>query len=116
MKLVSSIIRIAIAVAIVNAAVRVGVAYWSFYQWKDYAQQTAVLGARLTPQELQNDVLKKAGELLIPVRHDSVDVTRNGMRTIIQGNYVHPIEYFPNQIYPMKFDFQVEATNMAGLR
>ena len=116
MKLVNSIIRIAIAVAILNAAARVGFAYWAFYQWKDFTQQTAVIGYQLSPAELEAAVLDKAAELLIPVRHDSVEVTRKGSRTTIEGKYVQPLEYFPNQMYPMKFSFSVEALNMAGLR
>jgi len=109
MKFVGSLIRVAVAVAVINATVRVGLAYWAFYQLKDEAEKTAVFGARQPEWALQQAVLEKADELLLPVNEDQVVVTRNGFRTIIETNYVQPIEYFPHRSYPMKFEFQVEG-------
>jgi hypothetical protein len=116
MHFVNAVIRIAIAVAIINASARVGFAYWGFYQLRDDAEQTAVFGAKEPAWVLQAAVVEKAGELFLPVEEDHVTVTRNGFKTIIEANYVQPIEYFPNQIYPMKFSFSVEGFNVSGGR
>jgi hypothetical protein len=114
MRLVNSIIRVAVAVAIVNASARVGFAYWAFYQLRDDAEQTAVFGAKEPTWALQAAVLDKASELFLPVEPEQVSVTRNGFKTVIEANYVQPIEYFPSQIYPMEFSFSVEGFSVAG--
>jgi hypothetical protein len=112
MKVVNSIIRVAIAVAIVNATARVGFAYWAYYQLRDHALQVAVFGAQTPPALLQAAVVEKAAELFLPVPEHQVSVTRTGPRTIIEANYVQPIEYFPSKSYPMKFAFSVEGFSM----
>ena len=109
MKFFGSIIRVALAVAVVNATVRVGLAYWAFYQLRDQAEQTAVFGAKQPDWALQQAVLEKADELLLPIDESQVVVTRDGLKTYIEASYVQPIEYFPNQNYPMKFSFEVEG-------
>ncbi len=114
MRLASSLIRVAIAVALANASARVGFAYWAFYQLKDGAEQTAIFGARQPTWALQAAVLDKADQLFLPVEEDQVVVTRNGFKTIIEASYVQPIEYFPSQIYPMEFSFSVEGFSVAG--
>ena len=106
---IGSLIRIAVAVAVLNAAARVGFAYWAFYQLRDGAEQTAIFGADQPTWALQRLVLEKADELFLPVADDGVVVTRDGFKTIIAASYVQPIEYFPHQSYPMKFSFEVEG-------
>jgi hypothetical protein len=114
MRLVNSILRIGLAVAFLNASARVGFAYWAFYQLRDDAEQAAIFGAREPTWALEDAVLAKAGELFLPVQDDQVTVTRNGMKTVIQARYVQPIEYFPNQMYPMEFSFSVEGFSVMG--
>jgi hypothetical protein len=114
MRLVNSLIRVAITVALLNASARVGFAYWAFYQLRDDAEQTAIFGAKEPTWALQAAVLDKADELFLPVVEDQVSVTRNGMKTVIEANYVQPIEYFPNQMYPMTFSFSVEGFSVTG--
>jgi hypothetical protein len=114
MRFVNSLIRVAVAVAILNAAARVGFAYWVFYQLRDDAEQTAVFGAKEPVWALEAAVLDKANELFLPLDENHVTVTRNGFKTIIEASYVQPIEYFPNQTYPMKFSFSVEGFSVSG--
>jgi hypothetical protein len=114
MRFVNSVIRVAVAVAILNASARVGFAYWAFYQLRDDAEQTAVFGSKEPTWALQAAVLDKANELFLPVEPEQVTVTRNGFKTVIEANYVQPIEYFPNQVYPMEFSFSVEGFSVAG--
>jgi hypothetical protein len=114
MRVVNSVFRVAVAVAVINASARVCFAYWAFYQLRDDAEQTAVFGAQEPTWALQAAVLDKASELLLPLEPDQVSVTRNGPKTIIEADYVQPIEYFPNQSYPMKFSFSVEGFSVGA--
>ena len=109
MPFVTSILRIALTVAFLNATARVGLAYWAYYQLRDTAEQTAIFGAKEPTWALESAVLDKADELFVPVDEDHVTVTREGFRTIIEASYIQPIEVFPNQTYPMTFSFSVEG-------
>lgn len=115
MAVISSIVRIGLAVAIINAAARTGFAYWSFYQFKDAAQQTVVFGGQAPTNVLLNTIMERANELFIPLTPDQVHIQRSGPRTVVEASYVQPIEFFPNQMYPMKFSFAVEGFYMGKL-
>ena len=114
MRFLGTLIRIALTVAIINAMGRVGFAYWSFYQLKDNAQQTALFGGEKPTDVLQASVLQKANQLSLPVESDQVVVTRSGPRTSISAQYVQPVEYFPHREYPIKFSFEVEGFTLSG--
>jgi len=116
MKALGSLIRVAVAVAVLNAAARAGFAYWAFYQLRDDAEQTAVFGAREPTWALQQAVLDKANQLLLPVGEDQVVVTRTGPKTTIEARYVQAIEYFPRRSYPMTFSFTVEGFTVGDAR
>jgi hypothetical protein len=108
----SAFLRVALTVAVMNGVARVGFAYWSFFQLKDHAQQTAVFGGQTPTDVLQYAVLEKAHELLLPVTAEQVVISRVGPRTLIRADYEQPIEYFPSRTYPMKFSFAVEGFTM----
>jgi hypothetical protein len=112
MRLVSSLLRVALAVAFLNASARVGFAYWAFYELRDNAEQTAIFGAKEPTWALHAAVMDKADQLLLPVADDEVLVTRDGFKTTIEASYVQPIEYFPNQTYPMQFSFSVQGVRV----
>ena len=116
MRYIGALTRIAVTVAIINAAARFGFAYWAFYQFKDNAQQAALFGGQTSTEILQQGVLNKANELFLPIAADQVRVTRTGPRTLIEASYVQPVEYFPHQQYPMKLSFAVEGFTLAGIR
>ena len=111
MRFMFSVLRIAIAVAIVNAAVRTGSVYWNYYQFEDQAQQLALFGWKTPPDVLRSTALASANQLQIPITEDQINVTRDGPVTTIEASYEQPVEYFPNQQYPLKFSFSVEGRN-----
>lgn len=114
MRYINAFLRVALTVAIINAMARVGFAYWSFYQFKDHAQQTVVFGGQTPTDVLQYAVLEKAHELFLPVSAEQIIITRSGPRTLIRADYEQPVELFPSRSYPMKFSFSVEGFTMGG--
>lgn len=109
-----SVLRIAIAVAVVNGAARTASVYWSFYQLKDHAQQMAIFGWQTPTEVIHTTVMAKAGELRLPVTEEQLRVTRDGPVTMIEANYVQPVEYFPHREYPLKLSFNVEGRNLTA--
>jgi hypothetical protein len=53
-----TIIKLAIALALANAAVRAGMVAMAYYQLKDAAQQEVTWGGRIPPAELASHVLE----------------------------------------------------------
>ena len=112
MRVLKSVLRIGIAVAIINGTARMALVYWSYYQFKDAAQQLAIFGFKAPPEVLRSSAYEKANELLIPITEDAIVVTREGHLTTIQASYEHPVEYFPKKHYPLKLSFSVEGRQM----
>jgi hypothetical protein len=112
---VKTFLKILIAVAILNAAVRGGMAFAGYYQLKDAAQQIITFGANAASGQIQNELLQKAVELEVPLNPADVDVRKDGLHTYVTASYTQPVEVFPNFTYPVNFHFTVEALNMAGL-
>ena len=104
-----TIIKIAISLAIINAAFHAGEAAWRYYQLKDATQQLIIFGSQEHTTELQHRILEKAAELRVPLLPENLTIHRQGTRTYVDAAYTQPVEYFPNQIYPVDLKFSVEA-------
>jgi hypothetical protein len=112
MRFLMTVLKIGIALAIINGTVRAGAVYWNFYQFEDAAQELALFGWQSTPEKLQSATFALASELEIPIAEDQISVTRDGGKTLITAAYEHPVEYFPNRTYPLKLAFSVEGRNL----
>jgi hypothetical protein len=104
-----AVIKLIIAVAIINGAVRSGLAAWKYYQFKDDAQQVVLFGTTTPTDQLRSAILDKAEELDVPLEPDGVDVQRDGDRTVAVASYVQPIELLPMYTYPVDLSFRVEG-------
>ena len=107
-----TIIKLVIAAAIINALFHGGEAAWRYYQLKDAAQQLIVFGAQEHTNELHNRIVQKATELRVPLLPQNIAVHREGTRTFVDASYTQPVEYFPNQVYPVDVKFSVEAYSL----
>ncbi len=103
-----TVIKIAIALAIINAAYHAGEAAWDYYQLKDDTLQLITFGSQESTTELHNRILEKAALLDLPLLPENIAVHRQGTRTTVEAAYTQPIEYFPKQIYQAKLSFLVE--------
>jgi hypothetical protein len=104
-----TIIKILIAAAILNAAARGGMAAFTYYQFRDMAEQLVIFGATSTPAELHDQIVETAADLDVPVEPENITVEREGSRTRAEVAYVQPVEFFPNYTYPVNFSFRVEG-------
>jgi hypothetical protein len=106
---VKTIIKLLITAAILNAAVRGGMAAFTYYQFKDRAEQLVIFGARATPDELHNQIVATAAELEVPIDPENITVEREGPRTRAEAAYIQPVEFFPSYTYPVNLSFRVEG-------
>lgn len=104
-----TIIKLVVMLIVLNAVFRSGQAALSYYRLKDASQQLLQFGGQLPTAQLQNDILRKAWELDIPLDAERVTVERQGPRTLADATYTQPVEIFPGVTYPVRFSFSVEA-------
>jgi hypothetical protein len=111
-----TIIKIAIALALLNATARAGLAAMGYFRLKDAAQQEVTWGGRTPPAKLASNVLDKAAELGVPLEADGVAASRDEDLTVIEVEYTQPIELFPSYVYPVELSFEVQARALTGLK
>ena len=112
--MIKTTLKIAIALAVINAAFHGGDAAWKYYQLKDAILQLITFGSQEHTNELHNRIVQKAAELRVPLLPEDIAVHREGTRTFVEGEYTQPFEYFPNQVYPVELRIFVEnySTNV----
>lgn len=107
-----TIIKLLVALAMVNATARAGLAAWSHFQLKDAAQQLIVFGATVPTDQISYLILDKAVELDVPLERKNIDISRQGSRTVVYVSYTKPVEFFPAFVYPLDLSFTVEALSL----
>ena len=108
-----NVLKLVIAAAIINAAVRAGYAAVRYYELKDETEQLIRFGTMQTSSQLHDKIVGKAKELDLPVMPDDADVHRDGVRTIARVSYTQTIELFPRYSRPVDLSFQVEAFSLS---
>ena len=60
-----TLFKLVIAILVLNAAVRGGLATWQYYEFKDAAQQVVLFGQRADPEEIQANIVARATEMSV---------------------------------------------------
>jgi hypothetical protein len=111
-----TILKLVIALVILNATARVGYVAWGYYQFKDAAQQEVTFAGRMPSDQIATRVFEKAVQLQVPVERQNIEVTRNDTVVTLDAFYTQPVELFPRYIYPLELSFTVEARALTGLK
>jgi hypothetical protein len=110
--MIKTTLKVVVALIVINACFRSALVAWDYYELRDEAQQLLQFGAAQTETTLHNAILMKAAELEVPLRSEGLVVRRAGARTTAEASYTQPVEWFPNQFYPVKWSFAVEALSV----
>ncbi len=102
-----TIIKLLLAVLVINAAYRVGIVYWDHYQFEDAVQQLAQFSERASEQDIKQQVLELAANRDIPVEEDALTVTRGQRRIDVDGTYTRPVAVAPG--YTRQWDFTIDV-------
>ena len=111
-----TILKIAVALVLINAVVRVGLVAWSYYQLKDAAQQEVTFAGRMPADMIASRVFEKAVELQVPIEREAIAVSRDDTLVHLDASYTQPVELFPSYVYPVELSFSVEARALTGLK
>ena len=104
-----TILKLLVTVAVLNAAYQAGRVAWTYYQFKDAAQQALIFGGHASPEQLHAQIMTRATEFGVPVAAEDVEVRRSELRTVAQARYTQPVELFPRYRYPAELSFTVDA-------
>jgi hypothetical protein len=76
--MVGKLVKIAIALLIVNGVVRLGTAYLADYRFEDRLTQIAQFGDRRTEAQLCSEAAEAARVLELPVPEEAIHIKRGG--------------------------------------
>jgi hypothetical protein len=104
-----TVVKLVIAVALLNAVVRGADAAWNYYQLKDSAQRAVLFGAQATSVQIHEQIMSTAADLRVPLKPEDLTVRMRTGRRYAEGSYTQQIEFFPSYQYPITFSFAVDA-------
>lgn len=109
MKSLFTLLKLALALAVLYALWNAGQSFWRNYLFQDALAQTAAFGTRSSEDQVRARVMKSAAELGVPVTADQVSVRREADKLVIEASYVDRIKIFPSYFYPYRFRARGEA-------
>ena len=109
-----TVLKLVIAVALLNAVVRGADSAWNYYQLKDAAQRALLFGAQASSRQIHGQIMERAVELRVPLMPEDLTVSWRAGRRIAEASYTQQIEFFPRYHYPVLFSFNVDTVS-AGI-
>ena len=105
------VIKLLIAALIANASWRVGMAYLSYYKFKDAVRELTQHRGGMTDAHVHDKVFEFANEYSIPVTEETLAISRDtsGTHTIVEGSYAQPIDLLPGFTYQWPFTVHVDT-------
>jgi hypothetical protein len=97
-------VKIGIFLLIVHALYRFVPVYFHYQQFKDAVHETALFSRERNEAQIADIVMELAEKYQIPLSRESVQVRREGGRTLIDATYVESIEWLPTYKRPWQFD------------
>ena len=107
--MIRSIIKLALAALLANAAFRVGTVYLSHYRFTDAVQQLTHYRGDKSDTEIHDRVFMLASQYDIAVTDDSLSIQREENRTVVDGTYTKPIEFIPRVVYNWPFTVHIDT-------
>ena len=86
-RLMKTVLKLVIAVALLNAVVRGADSAWDYYQLKDVAQRALLFGSQSTSQQLHGQIMQRANELRIPLKPEDLSVRWRAGRRVADASY-----------------------------
>jgi hypothetical protein len=106
---IKSLLKLALAAFLANAAWRIGVAYVGYYRFTDGVQQLTHYRGAKTDAEIHDRVFTLASQNDIAVTDETLTIQREENRTIVKGAYTKPIEFLPGVAYDWPFTVHIDT-------
>src|SRR5688572_8424751 len=102
------LIKLAIAVLVVNAGYRIGSQYLTHVQFRDAIRDAATYRAT-NDEELRSRIMELSVEYEVPFAEELVTIRREGRHVVVEGRYEKPIEVVPTVRYRWPFSWTIDA-------
>ena len=90
-----TVLKLVIAIALLNAVVRGADSAWNYYQLKDAAQRALLFGSQASSKQIHEQIMERAIELRVPLSPENLTVSWRTGRRIAEASYTQQIEFFP---------------------
>jgi hypothetical protein len=107
-----TVLKLVIAIALLNAVVRGADSAWNYYQLKDAAQRALLFGTQASSRQIHEQIMERAEELRVPLMPDDLTVSWRAGRRTAEASYTQQIEFFPSYRYPILFSFNVDTVSV----
>jgi len=107
-----TLIKLLIAVAIINATARYGLSTWTQYQFRDAVQQILLFGSGASTDDLENEIMMEADRQDVPLEREKLDVQQRDMVVTAEASYLDEIELVPGYKYPKTWTFNIEVRHV----
>ena len=107
--MIRSIIKLALAAFLANAAWRVGNAYLSHYRFTDGVQQLTHYRGDKSDTEIHDRIFALASQYDIAVTDETLTIERQDNRTVVDGSYTKSIEFIPRVVYEWPFKLHIDT-------
>jgi hypothetical protein len=112
--MIKLLLKLAIAAAIANAAVRIGSAYIVHVQFRDSVRQEISRGS--SADDLEQRVLDVAASYDIPLQAEAFEVGLEQRTAFAHGEYVKDIMVFPGVPVAWTFKWEIDTYLPQGAR
>lgn len=120
-----TLVKIVLALLLINAAFHIGNAYWNYYKFEDALEQLALFGDRRTDRQLCDQAVETAAGYSVPITADALVIRRGNnppfgcgdggttaaptigqasTQMTIEGSYVQQVQIVPG--YTRQWEFK----------
>jgi hypothetical protein len=114
--MVRTILKLATAALIANAAWRTGSAYLTYYRFKDAVTEAAQYSKGKSEAELRQRVLDLASNYDVPLSEDAVTVRLQDNHTMVDASYTLPLDLLPGYRYEWPFALNIDTFTIIPIR
>jgi hypothetical protein len=97
------LLGLAVFLLFMHAAVRGGIVWLHYQNFKDGVRETALFAGTKTDEDLRGQVMRLAEQNSVPLNPDSLTVDRAGGVVTIKASYVEMVEWIPTYKRPWEF-------------
>jgi hypothetical protein len=106
---IKTIIKLALAALIANAAWQAVNAYWPHYKFEDAVRSTLQFRSNRTDAQLRARILELAANYDIPVADQDIGIRRDETHTVVDASYVRPVNLAPGYTYRWPFKLHIDT-------
>lgn len=107
-----TLLKLALVALVANATWRIGLAYVSYYRFKDSVQTTTQFRGRKSDQQIRSRILELAGEYDVPISEQTLTLRADEHHTTVDASYELRIAVLPRVTVPWPFTVHVDTFTM----